>query len=409
MVCQGSSQTRFRALKHENGIAGKSTIIVRIIACFQPMPDCQVTVSVMFETSGSWPSLLQSSLEMIAPVNIRQHEVLPTSVNPCRVSQYSGFNEFGTPGWPEKGLANKGIDSIGNSMLYSPPELCTPHYSPPEQISPVPRVGEKPWTYKLPCPEERKFLIFDQSGNETRLMFSSLCPGLQSMPAKHTMCPFLIPDMAFSKQFDANKLLPERQTGKAEQVCTMTPVIYEQSGENEIFDEECREDTEEINALLYSDDDDASHDDNDYDDQDGDEVSSGHSPLIKDGACCKQEKRQEWEFDNDVAISSISLKKRKTFDGEREKQDLAPEKIHSGDFISDLCEGTSPTVGSKRPRKTKIHETLKALESILPGLKNKDPVTILDEAICYLKCLKYNAQSMSMEDSDSSGCYEPLN
>ena len=42
MVCQAASQTRFRALKHENGTAGSSTIIVRVIACFQPLTDCQV-------------------------------------------------------------------------------------------------------------------------------------------------------------------------------------------------------------------------------------------------------------------------------------------------------------------------------------------------------------------------------
>ncbi|KAE8645821.1 hypothetical protein Csa_023855, partial [Cucumis sativus] len=41
MVCQAASQTRFRALKHENGIAGKPTIIVKVIACFQPLQNCQ--------------------------------------------------------------------------------------------------------------------------------------------------------------------------------------------------------------------------------------------------------------------------------------------------------------------------------------------------------------------------------
>ncbi|KAH7655497.1 hypothetical protein IHE45_18G014800 [Dioscorea alata] len=41
MVCQAASQTRFRALKHENGVAGSATIIVKIIACFQPLQDCQ--------------------------------------------------------------------------------------------------------------------------------------------------------------------------------------------------------------------------------------------------------------------------------------------------------------------------------------------------------------------------------
>ena len=42
MVCQSAGQTRFRALKHENGTAGGATIIVKVIACFQPLQDCQV-------------------------------------------------------------------------------------------------------------------------------------------------------------------------------------------------------------------------------------------------------------------------------------------------------------------------------------------------------------------------------
>ncbi|CAL0319309.1 unnamed protein product [Lupinus luteus] len=41
MVCQAASQTKFRALKHENGCAGSSTIIVRVIACFQTLRECQ--------------------------------------------------------------------------------------------------------------------------------------------------------------------------------------------------------------------------------------------------------------------------------------------------------------------------------------------------------------------------------
>ncbi|KAM1575394.1 hypothetical protein PS2_031700 [Malus domestica] len=45
MVCQGASQTKFRALKHENGMAGRPTIIVRVIACFQPLQDCQVSIA----------------------------------------------------------------------------------------------------------------------------------------------------------------------------------------------------------------------------------------------------------------------------------------------------------------------------------------------------------------------------
>ena len=47
MVCQAASQTRFRALKHENGIEGEPTIIIRVIACFQPLHNCQVSTILL--------------------------------------------------------------------------------------------------------------------------------------------------------------------------------------------------------------------------------------------------------------------------------------------------------------------------------------------------------------------------
>ncbi|RWV77767.1 hypothetical protein BHE74_00024370 [Ensete ventricosum] len=42
MVCQAATRTTFRAFKHENGVAGSTTtIIVTVLACFQPLQDCQ--------------------------------------------------------------------------------------------------------------------------------------------------------------------------------------------------------------------------------------------------------------------------------------------------------------------------------------------------------------------------------
>ncbi|GAA0162800.1 hypothetical protein LIER_18817 [Lithospermum erythrorhizon] len=41
MVSQAAGQTRFRTLKHENGIAGSAAIVIRVIVCFQPLQDCQ--------------------------------------------------------------------------------------------------------------------------------------------------------------------------------------------------------------------------------------------------------------------------------------------------------------------------------------------------------------------------------
>ncbi|KAG7550061.1 hypothetical protein ISN45_At05g008410 [Arabidopsis thaliana x Arabidopsis arenosa] len=42
MVSQSAGQTRFRTFKYENnGDSSRPTIVVRVIACFQPMDNCQ--------------------------------------------------------------------------------------------------------------------------------------------------------------------------------------------------------------------------------------------------------------------------------------------------------------------------------------------------------------------------------
>ncbi|EXB75558.1 hypothetical protein L484_026030 [Morus notabilis] len=68
MVCQAASQTRFRALKHENGIAGSATIIVRVIACFQPLQDCQVIVLV------EWVKIVEPGIPSLALIG--NHPIL---------------------------------------------------------------------------------------------------------------------------------------------------------------------------------------------------------------------------------------------------------------------------------------------------------------------------------------------
>ncbi|GKV43854.1 hypothetical protein SLEP1_g51103 [Rubroshorea leprosula] len=46
MVCQAACRTRFRALKHENGITGSATIVVKVIAGFQPFRIVRGSVSL---------------------------------------------------------------------------------------------------------------------------------------------------------------------------------------------------------------------------------------------------------------------------------------------------------------------------------------------------------------------------
>lgn len=367
----------------------------------------------MVELSGSWVHHQHSPWEasayrncMIAPVEHRQHESLPVAINPCRVSANLGSNGFDFSGLPERGLTN-----VSNGLIQkSVPQLQTPftqNQGHKEQISLFPaRISEKP-SCEVPSAQQKKFLIFDRSGNETRLVFSSLCPRVENLSTPPTICPAW--NLPREESFGAyHQYLAEKQGRIVEQAWTKTPALCEESGENEIIDDvsEMREDTEEINALLYSededddDDDDDSFDDNDKDD---DEVSSGHSPLAKEQDCEKQEEQgNEKGFDNEVASLERCSKRQKALHG-------GCNILYQSPSYEDISESVCPMIGSKRPRKDKIHDTLRVLESIIPNLKSKNPVIILDEAISYLKCLKYNAETMSSEDPDSSGCYEPLN
>ncbi|WZZ37345.1 hypothetical protein YC2023_020746 [Brassica napus] len=157
---------------------------------------------------------------------------------------------------------------------------------------------------------QKGLMILDQSGNQTRLL----------------QCPFPL---------------------------TAEPVkLSEEFDENYGKESEMHEDTEEINALLYSDD--------DYDDEDcesDDEVmSTGHSPYQQ---VCK--KRVSEEIDG-------PCKRQKLLD-------ISQEDTGSG--LSD-----------EQSRKDKIHTALKILESIVPGAKGNQALLLLDEAIDYLKLLK---------------------
>lgn len=381
----------------------------------------------MVELSSSWLCQQHFPLEssafrnrMIAPVEHRQHEFLPASINPCRVSANLGLSGLGFSGLSERGLTIEGNGSIQNPVPYCHTPL-TQHQCHGEQnqnpLFPA-SVGENPSTCEgcePPSPQHKKFLIFDRSGNETRLIFSSLCPRVENLTTPLTTCPAW--NMPVEDSFGAyHQYLAEKQGKILEQAWTKTPALREESGENEIIDEisEMREDTEEINALLYSEDDNDVNgdgwDDDNCDGEDDDEVSSGHSPLAKEIRDCEKldEQEDEKDFDNEMASLERSSKRQKTPHGgfTRLWQSPAYEDTNDGDVIGALNEGMCPMVGAKRSRKDKIHDTLRVLESIIPGLKSKDPLVILDEAISYLKDMKYNAETMSSEDPCSSSSYE---
>ncbi|KAG5241986.1 hypothetical protein OIU77_002863 [Salix suchowensis] len=246
---------------------------------------------------------------------------------------------------------------------------------------------------------QRRFFVFDQSGNEKRLIYSSF--GV-AVPKPTTADAKPIPSYFNYKEYAA----------KMDQ---MKLKLHEVSDENHFSgkETEMHEDTEEINALLDSDDDDYDYDEDDRgsddDDGDDDEVrSTGHFPIL-----IKSHGTQEQvdEITEEVTSSDGPNKRQKLIDGGYKKSSpvdtassVKVERFlgYDSDTESSYAigqtqkEGMVSILGSKQIRKDKIHATLKILESIIPGAKNKEPLLVLDEAINYLKSLKLKAKTLGV-------------
>ncbi|XP_048437380.1 transcription factor SAC51-like [Pyrus x bretschneideri] len=160
------------------------------------------------------------------------------------------------------------------------------------------------------------------------------------------------------------------------------------------------EDTEELNALLYSDG------DSDYT-EDDEVTSTGHSPSTM-----TVHDKQNW-FE-EVASSDGMNKKRKLFDEVydhvRSVMDTASSKKHNRPLeleddaeSSCACNRSSGLrevdsfTSNKKMRKEKIRETINILQNIIPDGKGKDAMVVLDEAIHYLKSLKLKAKALGLD------------
>jgi len=245
---------------------------------------------------------------------------------------------------------------------------------------------------------QRRFLVFDQSGNEQRLIYSSFGPPVPKPTAADAKpIPGYFDHNEYAAKMDQTKLMK----------------LPEVSDENHFTSEESEmhEDTEEINALLYSDDD--YYDENgggSDDDGDDDEVrSTGHSPiLIKSHGTQEQ---AEKIIEEEGTSSDGPNKRQKLIDGGYKKSSLVDtassvkvERFHGydDDMESNYAKRQSQDgemisiLSSKQFRKDKIRATLKILESIIPGAKDKEPLLVLDEAIDYLKSLKLKAKTLGV-------------
>ncbi|CAL9229723.1 unnamed protein product [Arabidopsis halleri] len=225
----------------------------------------------------------------------------------------------------------------------------------------------------------KRFLVFDQSGDQTRLLqcgFPLWFPS--SMDGERgNILDSLHPEKGFSKDHAIQEKILQREDHV--------------NGDEE---SDMHEDTEEINVLLYSDD-----DDNDDWESDDEVMSTGHSPFPVEQQACN--KTTEELDETESSVDGPHLKRQKLLDhsyrdsslslvGTKVKG-LSDENLPESNISSKQETGSG--LSDEQSSKYKIHTALRILESVVPGAKGKEALLLLDEAIDYLQLLKQNLSS----------------
>ncbi|KAH6767030.1 hypothetical protein C2S52_018013 [Perilla frutescens var. hirtella] len=232
----------------------------------------------------------------------------------------------------------------------------------------------------------RRFLIFDQSENHTRLFFSPSFPPDDQIFATKSLV-------------SANGSFEKAATQPDQHLLTKS-TAEEKWDENHLSDGEgdMLEDTDEINALLYSD-----TDSDDDDDSENDEVTStGHSPPLS----LEESNDRDKSLDEvtEVASCDETRKRQRLLDGKYKKQSLesgerAMKPCSYEDDVEESSDRRNKLHDGIDSNKVKIREALKMLESIIPGLDNRDPLSIIDGAVAYLKSMKTEAESLGLSSA----------
>ncbi|KAM1225382.1 hypothetical protein ACFX13_044862 [Malus domestica] len=239
--------------------------------------------------------------------------------------------------------------------------------------------------------EQKRLLVNNPCGDQTTLIFSSGM--VNPMQCRTSWNPFQQGAYYLDGDDPRNERDFKNFSGAA--------LTDEFKGSDENGAEsEMHEDTEELNALLYSDG------DSDYT-EDDEVTSTGHSPSTM-----TVHDKQNW-FE-EVASSDGMDKKRKLFD---ERYDHVPSVMDTASSMkhnrpleleddaesSCACNRSSGLrevdsfTSNKKMRKEKIRETINILQNIIPDGKGKDAMVVLDEAIHYLKSLKLKAKALGLD------------
>ncbi|KAL1196287.1 Transcription factor [Cardamine amara subsp. amara] len=310
------------------------------------------------------------------PLDNRLQKWLPLGLNPqpC-VQDTATETEYSRPGIPFPELGK--VYAAEHQLRHLQPPFHVSCLNGPSSCALAPEGALKS--------SRKRFIVFDHSGNQTRLLqcgFPLRFPSsIAAEPGKFLNS--LNPEKGFSK----DHAIPEK-------------ILLHEDHVNGKENSEMHEDTEEINALLYSDDDDI---DNDGWESDDEVMSTGHSPFTVEQQACNKTTQELDETES--SDDGPRLKRQKLLD--HSFKDSSPSFVVTKSFtklkgLSDEILGetnisskeeTGSGLSDEQSRKDKIHTALRILESVVPGAKGKEALLLLDEAIDYLKLLKRNLNS----------------
>lgn len=226
------------------------------------------------------------------------------------------------------------------------------------------------------CRRQKKFLVVDQSADRTTLIFSSgVGDPVHCLASWKRNNPNGGPSMEIAGSDRAAENLSK-------------PFVTGDTGP----ESEMHEDTEELDALLYSDDGYSTGDEED------DEVTStGHSPSTM---TCFDRREDADEVASSAGTAAKKSKPWSLADTASSAKRKRSVELELEDDAESSCvdeRGSRELGNNKRVRKEEIHETVSVLQKLIPDGEGKDAVVVLDEAIQYLKSLKLEAQAFGFD------------
>ncbi|TVU46765.1 hypothetical protein EJB05_06324 [Eragrostis curvula] len=369
MVWKAAAQTRFRVFKHENGIA------VRVIACFQPLQNCQAEY---FRHLLKPVVLLVGCLFMGDKVNPWCHWPNPS----WKLNVGSSADNLYPP--------DAGLDD--DNLVALPTYLNNHSYIYPGIAAPMPFLPASVADRPLPVPSR---------------FVTTLAPGLE---LSTVYPPHKRPLVLYQKENHTPTTAPLL----TKRVLDPVPEL-QGSNETNVTDvgaedtEGTHENTDEINVLLDSDSDEGYAKVNELGratpspvENDTLSVESVASADASAGAARPAKKRRLCSgSDKSVVDTASSARPDHSIEQKLLANDCDAQSCCIGEVESDhkfalregeAAEGDCPD--DLERRRERIKETVAALRKIVPGGIAKDATAVLDEAICYLQYLKLKVKTL---------------